>query len=209
MGYNPAIGRWMERDPSGYPDGMNQYEMVMGNPVALLDPMGLEAAPDPSDYGWTAPVAPGAPTTYKTPKRKVASNGITFDMQEPRELNDRRCRVIREYPDKRVQKEYNAGDYEFTQITLTPGSRPEDFRELRDFEYRYYSENRKKYKLESDNWVIETTASVRVKCECESGDGEKDITYLKSIRIEGAVWVSAETTSQLYYIKRRAEPPKK
>ncbi len=39
--YEPTLGRWVQRDPIGYPDGPNLYEYVGGNTVLLQDPSGL------------------------------------------------------------------------------------------------------------------------------------------------------------------------
>lgn len=41
MSYNPAIGRFLERDPIGYDDGMNLYQFVRSNPIRYVDPFGL------------------------------------------------------------------------------------------------------------------------------------------------------------------------
>lgn len=41
--YDPAAGRWVTRDPAGYVDGMSLYLYVKGNPLSLVDPMGLIA----------------------------------------------------------------------------------------------------------------------------------------------------------------------
>jgi RHS repeat-associated protein len=41
--YSPTLGRWLERDPAGYVDGMGLYEHVRGGPVAAVDPWGLQA----------------------------------------------------------------------------------------------------------------------------------------------------------------------
>lgn len=43
MSYNPAIGRFLERDPIGYDDGMNLYQFVRGSPVSNVDPMGTSS----------------------------------------------------------------------------------------------------------------------------------------------------------------------
>ena len=39
--YHASLGRWNQRDPIGYYDGMSLYQYVGGRPKALLDPDGL------------------------------------------------------------------------------------------------------------------------------------------------------------------------
>lgn len=41
MGYSPTLGRFINRDPVGYADGMNPYQAVRGSPTNFLDPVGL------------------------------------------------------------------------------------------------------------------------------------------------------------------------
>ena len=61
--YNPRIGRFMQRDPAGYVDGMNLYAYVAAAPLSLLDPLGLcgddgegatfsNSYPEVYDDGW-------------------------------------------------------------------------------------------------------------------------------------------------------------
>jgi len=38
--YHPALGRWVQRDPIGYADGMNLYQYVRSRPTAAVDPSG-------------------------------------------------------------------------------------------------------------------------------------------------------------------------
>ncbi len=45
--YNPRIGRFMQRDPAGYVDGMNLYRTLYDSPHSTLDPLGLT----PKDKG--------------------------------------------------------------------------------------------------------------------------------------------------------------
>ena len=40
--YDPIAGRFMQRDPIGYQDGMNLYEYVGSDPLSLTDPLGTE-----------------------------------------------------------------------------------------------------------------------------------------------------------------------
>ncbi len=39
--YHPTLGRWVQRDPMGYDDGMNLYQYVSSSPASTVDPMGL------------------------------------------------------------------------------------------------------------------------------------------------------------------------
>lgn len=39
--YNPGLGRWLSRDPVGEEEGANLYAYVNGDPIALIDPLGL------------------------------------------------------------------------------------------------------------------------------------------------------------------------
>ena len=39
--YDPGLGRFLTRDPAGYPDGPNNYLYCMNSPVNKLDPQGL------------------------------------------------------------------------------------------------------------------------------------------------------------------------
>ncbi|MBX5461612.1 MAG: RHS repeat-associated core domain-containing protein [Steroidobacteraceae bacterium] len=41
--YSPKTGRFLQPDPTGYADGMNLYAYVGGDPMSLVDPLGLES----------------------------------------------------------------------------------------------------------------------------------------------------------------------
>jgi len=41
--YSPQLGRFLQRDPSGYQDGINLYAFERNNPLRYLDAMGLSA----------------------------------------------------------------------------------------------------------------------------------------------------------------------
>lgn len=43
MGYHPTVGRFAQRDPEGYRDGMNQLEYVGGRVTNSVDPTGTAA----------------------------------------------------------------------------------------------------------------------------------------------------------------------
>lgn len=48
--YDPASGMFLQRDPSGYIDGVNQYAGFANNPISLRDPTG-HATPEGMDQG--------------------------------------------------------------------------------------------------------------------------------------------------------------
>ena len=43
--YDPEIGRYISRDPAGYPDGLNAYLYVRNNPINRVGPLGLSEKP--------------------------------------------------------------------------------------------------------------------------------------------------------------------
>jgi len=51
--YHPGRGRFIQRDPLGYFDGMNLYEYVISNPINFADPTGNATTPDGVDLGPT------------------------------------------------------------------------------------------------------------------------------------------------------------
>ncbi len=56
--YDPATGRFLQTDPTGYDDGPNLYTYVGGDPINLVDPLGLAAADGIEEIVVTAPRKP-------------------------------------------------------------------------------------------------------------------------------------------------------
>ncbi len=50
--YHPGLGRWLQRDPLNYVDGLNLFEYVRSNPIALLDSLGLSSGECDDDSGF-------------------------------------------------------------------------------------------------------------------------------------------------------------
>ena len=57
--YDPTRGRFLQRDPLGFNENLNQYAYVMNNPVNWIDPTGLKRASD-----WDLNVSIGAGAYY-------------------------------------------------------------------------------------------------------------------------------------------------
>ena len=49
--YDPAVGRWLSKDPIGIAGGLNQYVFCVGNPTIMVDPLGLDALIRPTRHG--------------------------------------------------------------------------------------------------------------------------------------------------------------
>jgi len=71
---NPRIGRWMQRDPLGYVDGLSLYAYVQSNPVIGNDPSGFVACL------CRCPVWPFPPTCWTAAPclGKAVGNTCTF-----------------------------------------------------------------------------------------------------------------------------------
>jgi len=80
---NIATGRWQQRDPLGYADGMNLYEYVRSNPSAYLDAFGkkaMTAEKNPIQHYW---YKEGRKTIYTRSATREVTNkaGVTETVQ--------------------------------------------------------------------------------------------------------------------------------
>jgi len=51
--YHPTLGRWVQRDPGGYADGMGLYEYARTSPISSRDSDGLQSTGGwPNTYSW-------------------------------------------------------------------------------------------------------------------------------------------------------------
>ncbi len=65
--YSPTLGRWLQRDPAEYIDGVNLYEAMRSNPVVFTDP-----------FGDAVPLVAGAVVGLSTAETIAASFGLTL-----------------------------------------------------------------------------------------------------------------------------------
>nr|WP_320015636.1 RHS repeat-associated core domain-containing protein [uncultured Desulfobacter sp.] len=53
--YSAELGRFLQRDPAGYVDGLNLYVFVLNNPLRYTDPSGLTSKTT-NDFSYTSPI---------------------------------------------------------------------------------------------------------------------------------------------------------
>jgi RHS repeat-associated protein len=73
--YSPTLGRWLERDPAGYVDGMDLYEYVRGGAIDAVDPSGLSTAT--GDRWWLDPNQSESKRRYEPRNDPANGCGIT------------------------------------------------------------------------------------------------------------------------------------
>ena len=75
--YSAKQLRWISADPTGYPDGLNNYQYAMANPISYVDPLGLDVVwgqtTKTAKYG-TNPLGTGA-FGLTTPNASISQNG--------------------------------------------------------------------------------------------------------------------------------------
>ncbi|MEM8784145.1 MAG: RHS repeat-associated core domain-containing protein, partial [Planctomycetota bacterium] len=86
---HPRLGRFLQRDPLGYVDGMSVYEYVLSKPTSFSDPFGLQSNVHPGaikvyiDSGMSAQqIASNTGWTLQQARRAMAAYRATKAMQE-------------------------------------------------------------------------------------------------------------------------------
>ncbi|WP_324872551.1 RHS repeat-associated core domain-containing protein [Methylocaldum sp.] len=72
--YDPTLGRFTQRDPAGFADGVNPYVYVGNNPVSFTDPLGLSKYnPVVVQNQSTFPGANNRPQQFGVSERKITN----------------------------------------------------------------------------------------------------------------------------------------
>jgi len=66
--YDPSLGRYTQPDPLGFVDGPSVYGYAGGNPLALVDPEGLQSGTRPFPYPLPPILFPDSPANQKWTK---------------------------------------------------------------------------------------------------------------------------------------------
>jgi len=85
--YNPATGRYISRDPIGYPNGPNNYLYVRNNPISRIDPLGLRE---------------------KTKDENVAINRMKDFSKKAKGKNEKFRKKAEEEKDKSMKRSYES-----------------------------------------------------------------------------------------------------
>jgi len=76
--HNPHLGRFMQRDPLGYVDGMSSHGYQTGSPLGHLDPGGRKRIKGDNDYGdWEYIEKPNGDRDAKAITIKFHPNAVT------------------------------------------------------------------------------------------------------------------------------------
>uniref|UniRef100_UPI0010FA176B RHS repeat-associated core domain-containing protein n=1 Tax=Chitinivorax sp. B TaxID=2502235 RepID=UPI0010FA176B len=104
--YDPSIGRFTQRDPSGLAGGLNPYGYVDGDPINLIDPSGLTSA-KPQPVRQTSYV--NSPLAVQPGKQMLTSMMANF---EARQAQDSQAALDRAQnaADHWVQKQQETGN---------------------------------------------------------------------------------------------------
>ncbi|WP_137939568.1 RHS repeat-associated core domain-containing protein [Chitinivorax sp. B] len=104
--YDPSIGRFTQRDPSGLAGGLNPYAYVDGDPINLIDPSGLTSA-KPQPVRQTSYV--NSPLAVQPGKQMLTSMMANF---EARQVQDSQAALDRAQSaaDHWVQKQQETGN---------------------------------------------------------------------------------------------------
>ena len=103
--YSPTLGRWLERDPAGYVDGMDLYEYVRGGAIDAVDPWGLQAFPLPRPLFTPRPmVIPRFTVPELAIPRPVVFPPLPISMPVPIQMPvDGSIPILEELPELKVE----------------------------------------------------------------------------------------------------------
>jgi len=128
--YHPTLGRWMQRDPAGYVDGMNLYEYAGGNAPGRVDPSGRWFGVAVFAFAVAAVVVIVAASVHELTKETVAkidhaSTRIAFNgsTKQSKELRKRFMAANRQL--QRLRKPLRPG--------ITPSDAADDMKRAMDY----------------------------------------------------------------------------
>lgn len=112
--YSPKLGRFLQRDPKEYVDGMNLYEYVGNNPMNLTDPMGMEQGRRLGREGRPTPPPRGGSMQLPVQREQQSVPALTLAGQGP-EDNQAWCIWYADQMRLRARRRYFLyRDYEHT-----------------------------------------------------------------------------------------------
>jgi RHS repeat-associated protein len=174
--YDPSTGRFLQRDPKGYVDGMCLYEYVRGNPSNRRDPLGMqEEKPQ-------APAQPGKLNQDKERTNQQIEQELKEAKDSVREAEFQKAMALQDFKSKR-----DAGEYEDKEGTM---KQMDDWNRIMEIEAKINELKGKCKDLEMELFRRQTQTEVT--------DREKDLQ--KQIEEKGAEadkkWADVQLTEK-------------
>ena len=94
--YDPSLGKFIQRDPKGFADGINLYTFLRNNPLTLTDSLGLESRTEQASRAEPHAISPAAPLAARFGAELAYRNPKGFTLAVPNNFDNDKIRAYKE-----------------------------------------------------------------------------------------------------------------